>query len=76
MIARDHIKSAKALSADQKKFINQVIGAYEDMDPDALGDATHREAPWIIARGGLPDGEHGHGVISDEDMISYYGQAV
>ena len=33
---------------------------------------THREAPWIKARGGLNSWERSNALISDDDITEYY----
>ena len=43
------------------------------MEPYALREQTHAEAPWKNARGSLPEGAPGKGEITIEAMGAYYG---
>ena len=62
----------KELSSEQKQFVDEIVGVYGEIDPDQLGDMTHKETPWVNARHGLEPGERGEQLITDADMIAYY----
>ena len=64
----------KELSHEQKEFVLEILGVYQDIDPDRLGSMTHVEEPWKIARGSLPAGAKGEEVITEPNLKRYYGQ--
>ncbi len=72
LFANDDVQE---LSKSQKEFVDLIVDLYDDFDPDVLGEMTHVEAPWTIARDGCPQGEKCTNVISEDSMIDYYGQA-
>ena len=53
-------------------FIEEVLDEYGPLDARRLEYLTHRETPWIEARGGLSQDEPCHAVISEETMRSCY----
>ncbi len=61
------------LTPDEQDTIDVVLEAYGDKEPYWLREQTHSEAPWQLARKGIPDGERGDTVISKESMGAYYG---
>lgn len=61
------------LTDDEKDTINVVIRDYGDMEPYALRELTHHEAPWLDARHGIPEGESSQEVISKTSMGAFYG---
>lgn len=61
------------LSPDEIDTINIVLNHYGDMDPYALREQTHSEAPWIIARGDRAPDEPCSTIISKDSMGLYYG---
>lgn len=58
---------------DQTETIDKVIEYYGDKSPQWLSDLTHKEAPWLDARGDVPPGMRCNNVISKESMQEYYG---
>lgn len=61
------------LTDDETDSINVVLRDYGDMEPYALRELSHKEAPWKDARNGLPEGEKCRNVIRKESMGEYYG---
>ena len=61
------------LSEDQKETIDAVLKHYGNKPANWLSDLTHREAPWLEARRGLPDGERSNVEITHGAMAEYYG---
>jgi len=53
-------------------FLRDIVSAYGRFDGAALSTMTHREAPWIDARGGIPESEGSSEVITKESMRSYF----
>lgn len=64
---------SRNLTDDQKDTIDSVIEYYGGRSPQWLSDLTHMEAPWRIAREGVPDGERSDRVIPKEHLAEYYG---
>ena len=62
------------LSEEQKQFVDTIISQYDPLNPDELGEMTHKEDPWVKARKGIPDDEKSGEEISDSMMIEYYGK--
>jgi uncharacterized phage-associated protein len=65
--------NAGALDKDARETIDAVLSHYGDKGSQWLSDLTHRELPWKMARGNLPDGERGTALISHGSMADYYG---
>lgn len=61
------------LSKDQRDTIDEVILHYGPKTAQYLSELTHRERPWIEARGDLAPGERGSSEITLESMAEYYG---
>ena len=62
-----------ALTATQRETVDAVLAFYGDKSPQWLSDLTHMEAPWQLARRGVPQGVRGNSVIAKEDLSEYYG---
>lgn len=62
-----------ALTPDQKETIDVVLRHYGDRPSQYLSELTHRERPWLEARGDLKPGERGSNEITLESMAEYYG---
>lgn len=61
---------------DVAGFLDQVFMAYGDYDANTLENITHKEAPWINARKGVPLGMYCRNPISKRDMKVYYGERI
>ncbi len=55
-----------------ENFLNEIIDIFGTETAVALEIMTHRERPWIEARGDLPPHEPCSNYISKETMASYY----
>lgn len=64
-----------ALSAKQRETALEVLRVYARHKGDWLSALSHRERPWLEARGTTPGGAPSSNVISHESMRSFYGQA-
>lgn len=51
------------------KWVYEAYGEFSGTDLEIM---THREAPWIKARGGLNSWERSTALISDDDITEYY----
>ena len=60
----------------QLETIDVVLEDYADMSPQELSDLTHRERPWITARGNTPPGMPCENIIDKEVMRDYYAGLV
>ena len=60
------------LSPNSIDVINAVIDAYKDMDGMDLRKQTHGEAPWRIARNGLPEFAPCDNEINEDVMRDFY----
>jgi uncharacterized phage-associated protein len=63
---------AEALDKRASEAVDAVMGAYGNLEPQALVELTHTEIPWKAARGDLSDGQRGSGVISPQAMLDFY----
>ena len=73
-IIRDlSIGNIGSLSDDEKDSIDIVLQGYGDKEPYELVEQTHHEKPWLLARGGLPEGASCNNEITLESMGAYYG---
>lgn len=61
------------LTATEKETIDKVLEFYGDKPSQWLSDLTHKEAPWRLARRGLPDSARGDHEITQASMAEYYG---
>lgn len=62
------------LDAKQLELLNAVVEEYFVLPAFQLEKMTHSEDPWLIARGDLPKDAISSKVISNEDIIKYYGK--
>jgi uncharacterized phage-associated protein len=54
------------------EFVSMVFNSYGHLDGNELEFLTHQEAPWIIARNGLPENAVCKNAISDEIIVDFY----
>ncbi len=71
--AEDETGGLNNLTDEQIETINIVLNHYADHDAQWLSQLTHLEAPWKMARVGVPAGAGCDAVISKESMANYYG---
>ncbi|ALB65734.1 Panacea domain-containing protein [Cronobacter dublinensis] len=60
------------LSAHQKETIDKVLDFYGDKTAQWLSNLTHKEAPWLEARGDLQPMASCSEVITKASMAEYY----
>jgi len=53
-------------------FLKDIVGAYGRYDGAALSTMTHRESPWIEARGGLSESAGSNEVVSKDSMKKFF----
>lgn len=66
----------KEFDSSTLKFLNEVATVYMPFGAYHLEVMTHREDPWIKARGGVAADEKCNSVISLESMAQFYGEKV
>ncbi|WP_285031961.1 type II toxin-antitoxin system antitoxin SocA domain-containing protein [Mycolicibacterium sp. lyk4-40-TYG-92] len=64
---------AKRLTPDQVDTADAVLDAYGHLSGQQLIEKTHRERPWIEARGGISDGAYCNTEIELETMQDFFG---
>ena len=52
--------------------VSEVLDVYGSMSGPALERLTHREAPWLDSRAGIPTHEPSNEIISNDSMRLYY----
>jgi len=62
----------QTLPENVQEILDDVVEEYFGRTAYELEKLTHSEDPWITARGGIPDNEPSHTVISKELMKNYY----
>ena len=64
------------LSTTEQNTIDSVLDFYGDKTAFWLSELTHREAPWVDARRGIPPGVRSNKEITPVAMAEYYGSLV
>lgn len=64
--------NVELLTSEQIETISAVLEFYGDMNPQELIDLTHKERPWLEARGKLYPNEKGRAIISHRMLANYY----
>jgi uncharacterized phage-associated protein len=65
-------KETCQLDGDLYEFVKRVYDSYGHLDGDELEHLTHTEAPWLEARGGIPEFVPCNNPIKDETIRQYY----
>ncbi len=73
MVATWPSGSSSRLAPGESSTVDIVLQTYGAMSGADLSALTHREAPWLLARSGLADGERGNSQIPLDSMAEYYG---
>ncbi|HHX2510968.1 TPA: Panacea domain-containing protein [Neisseria subflava] len=60
------------LSEQEQKHVEKVVDAFGRFDGAALSTMTHREDPWLEARGEIPEDAGSSERISKESMKVYF----
>jgi len=63
---------AAPLLPDESRIVDLVMARFGKMTAGELSAATHSEAPWQLARAGVPDGMRASATISTESMQRFY----
>jgi uncharacterized phage-associated protein len=66
----------KAIRGRSRQIINAVLERYGSLSGDQLEEMTHRETPWLEARGDVPENERSENTISEATMRDFYGSRI
>ncbi len=58
---------------NQRSLMELILNHYGELSASHLSDLTHKEQPWLNARGNLGTKERSQEVISMSSIINYYG---
>jgi uncharacterized phage-associated protein len=62
------------LDTQTEELLNEVLSIYGEHSASYLEELTHREDPWIIARGDKKPFEWCKNEITQDSMIKYYSR--
>ena len=54
------------------EYLQDIVSAYGRYDGAALSTMTHRERPWLDARGNLDESEGSNALITKESLRDYF----
>jgi uncharacterized phage-associated protein len=60
------------INAEVGKFLQDIVAAYGRYDGAALSTMTHRESPWVDARGDLDESEGSTALITKESLKKFF----
>lgn len=66
----------KCFSKTELEFLDEVAEVYMPYTAYQLEAMTHREDPWIKARGGIESSEQSSKTINKDSMRDYYGEKI
>lgn len=64
------------LDSDLEEHIEAIVASYGRYDAAALSTMTHKEEPWVSARGTTPEGGNCETVISKKVMQQYFSKVL
>ncbi|EFC78872.1 type II toxin-antitoxin system antitoxin SocA domain-containing protein [Parafrankia sp. EUN1f] len=64
----------RRLQPASKQHVDWVLATYGSFSGDELSRMTHAEAPWRLARGGIPDDYSSDAAIDNKMMMDYYSR--
>src|SRR5258706_7794342 len=68
--------AAPELDEKLRDHIEAVLDAYGGDTPYGLEIRTHHEAPWLLARNGIPADQDSNAIISQESMKKFFLDAL
>ena len=74
IIPKDDHSELIHFPTDVQDVLNQVYDVYGGMTASELETITHREWPWIKARGNLAPYETSNNLLSDRDIFIFYNE--
>jgi uncharacterized phage-associated protein len=66
-------RDQSAFEPEVEELLEDILSLYGEHSAKVLEDQTHREDPWVNARGGRPANAPCRTVISQESMRTFYG---
>jgi len=57
---------------DEDNFLHDIISYFGSYDGATLSAMTHKETPWLEARGGISDIEPSNAIITKENLYDYF----
>lgn len=60
------------LDSDSEDLLQEVLGIYGDLSGKHLERLTHKEDPWLDARGDLPPEAYSNAAITKDAMATFY----
>lgn len=69
---RPGFHSEASLTAAERGHIDAVLAVYAPLTGDQLETMSHREQPWLLARGGIPPDVRCEAEIDEQVMGRYY----
>ncbi len=73
VVDRWALGKSTSLTDAQRETIDAVLDYYGEREAFWLSELTHREQPWLGARGGLSPGARSDREITQAAMAEYYG---
>lgn len=64
----------ESLDPEVAEAIADIVTAYGRYDGAALSTMTHRETPWMAARGGLDESEGSNEIIPKDSMKKFFAE--
>ncbi|EHI5143940.1 DUF4065 domain-containing protein [Vibrio alginolyticus] len=61
-----------SFNEDLRDFLTDIVAAYGRYDGAALSTMTHRESPWLDARGDLDESEGSSEVITKDSLHKFF----
>lgn len=62
------------LTSEESEVVDSVIRSLGSYTGEQLREKTHRESPWLEARGGCSDGDRCQTEISSQAILDYYSR--
>ena len=72
VVKEDLVYGFNELSQAARNHIDNVLDSYAHLSGSQLELLTHKESPWIEARGGLADNERCTTQIKEDSMAAFY----
>lgn len=69
-------RKISSIPEESKEHIEYVLESYGDLSGVQLERLTHKEKPWIKARGGIPRSQRSENLISEDEMKKYYANMI
>jgi uncharacterized phage-associated protein len=65
-------KNFSAPTNEAPELVTEVVAAYGRLDGAALSNMTHKEAPWVDARGDIPESEGSRELINKDSIKTFF----